>query len=216
MCRKLGIHKWPYKEMKPSLSLCRQGDADAAGLPGGARSPPASTPCRDYHDKDSSSRDAGRKGGSREGFGGSDLSPPSTGRRHAARGAGVAGGAAGPRREDGEWGSARGVAARGVISPKRWGVKVAGGPAVPPECHAHCWHRCARSPHNVLRLTVRATCVRVCAHTQPQKEAAHVHARMEKTHTNKKPVNALLSPHQQAKNKSQNTRTQDAHMLYTK
>jgi len=39
-----------------------------------------------------------------------------------------------------------------------------------------------------------------------------VHARMEKTHTNKKPVNALLSPHQQAKNKSQNTRTQDAHM----
>jgi len=97
VCRKLGIHKWPYKEMKPSLSLCRQGDADAAGLPGGARSPPASTPCRDYHDKDSSSRDAGRKGGSREGFGGSDLSPPSTGRRHAARGAGVAGGAAGPR-----------------------------------------------------------------------------------------------------------------------
>ena len=39
-----------------------------------------------------------------------------------------------------------------------------------------------------------------------------MHARMEKTHTNKKPVNALLSPHQQAKNKSQNTRTQDAHM----
>ncbi|EKX41674.1 hypothetical protein GUITHDRAFT_141912 [Guillardia theta CCMP2712] len=23
VCRKLGIHKWPYKEMKPSLSLCR-------------------------------------------------------------------------------------------------------------------------------------------------------------------------------------------------
>ena len=28
VCRKLGIHKWPYKEMKPSLSLSRQLDDD--------------------------------------------------------------------------------------------------------------------------------------------------------------------------------------------
>ena len=33
VCRKLGIHKWPYKEMKPSLSLSRQLDDDRT-LPG--------------------------------------------------------------------------------------------------------------------------------------------------------------------------------------
>ena len=95
VCRKLGIHKWPYKEMKPSLSLGRQGDGDGAGLPGGAPSPraagSASTPRRELHSKEWSSRNAGRKGGSQE-F--SDMSPPETGRRHTARAAGGAGAAA--------------------------------------------------------------------------------------------------------------------------
>jgi hypothetical protein len=100
VCRKLGIHKWPYKEMKPSLSLGRQGDGDGAGLPGGAPPPSAvgsaSTPRRDLHSKEWSSRNAGRKGGSQE-F--SDMCPPETGRRHAARGAGGAGAAAEARGE---------------------------------------------------------------------------------------------------------------------
>ena len=47
VCRKLGIHKWPYKEMKPSLSLslCRQGNGSlAAATDGrGATEPRAET-----------------------------------------------------------------------------------------------------------------------------------------------------------------------------
>ena len=37
VCRKLGIHKWPYKEMKPSLSLslCRQGNGSLAAATDG-------------------------------------------------------------------------------------------------------------------------------------------------------------------------------------
>jgi hypothetical protein len=56
VCRKLGIHKWPYKEMKPALSLCRQAESSGSGksAPGssdlcplgvsitGSLSPPAS------------------------------------------------------------------------------------------------------------------------------------------------------------------------------
>jgi hypothetical protein len=43
VCRKLGIHKWPYKEMKPSLSLGRHGDGD-----GGSSSLPASPRRREH------------------------------------------------------------------------------------------------------------------------------------------------------------------------
>jgi hypothetical protein len=94
VCRKLGIHKWPYKEMKPSLSLSRQIDDEGAGhgtpaAYGGAGSAlgeaTASAHRRD-HNSGSLPQSARKSGSSGNGRESGEVSPPLVGRRGAHRG----------------------------------------------------------------------------------------------------------------------------------